>query len=142
MTLPEKYTVGRTDLVLRTSRLEDDIPAAEREEANRVLEAKIAQHKPEAVCFVSKGTYATVYKAKHRSPLNVNKFKWGWQDGEVLGRCERYPGARVYVVPSTSGRVTAPSRPEQDEIWKKLGSWVKERRTAREADTKVTDSNH
>lgn len=131
VTLPERYNVGRTDLILRVSRREDDIPPSERAAATRELDAKVAEYRPEAICFVSKGTWAIVHKAKHGKALNQAKFSWGWQKGERMGRCKGFEGARVFVIPSTSGLVTEPTRPVQAEIWEKLGRWVNERRAAR-----------
>ncbi|RPA84549.1 DNA glycosylase, partial [Ascobolus immersus RN42] len=130
--LPEKYQVGRTDLILRTSRLESDIPENERLEAWRVLEEKIRRLKPEAVCVLSKGTWKMMYQGIYgRQMREQDGWEWGWQEGQRIGAEDGWLGSKVWVMPSTSGRVTVPRKEVQEGMWRELGKWVHERRIAR-----------
>lgn len=126
--------MGRTDLILRTSRLESDIPDAERVEAMRILEDKVRRYRPEAVCVLSKGTWKMMYLAKFGRALKDSEpWEWGWQEGIRIGEDEDagWEGARVWIMPSTSGRVTLPPKKVQEGMWMKLGEWVGERRRER-----------
>src|SRR5690606_25493712 len=66
-------------------------------------------------------------------------WEWGWQEGQRIGAVDekdsedgkRWEGSKVWVMPSTSGGVTVPTKVVQDGMWVELGKWVSARRKAR-----------
>lgn len=105
-----------------------------------LLEDKIRRWRPEAVCIVGKGIWESVYRTRYGGRLGGRGWEYGWQEGEWLGGVEgeggegegegSWQGARVFVVPSTSGLVTI-NQEKMRGIWKVLGDWVAERRAER-----------
>lgn len=112
------------------------------------------KYRAEAVCIVGKGIWESIYRVRHNgAKVDSKKFSYGWQgDEQNMGQIEKgarldadgnfvtenatvvekdgWGGARVYVVPSTSGLVTIPQA-TQREVWGKLGEWVNKRREER-----------
>lgn len=100
-----------------------------------ICEAKIRKWRPESVCIVGKGIWESIWRAKHGGEkLGKKDFVWGWQvDKERFGAVpeDGYEGARVFVVPSTSGLVAGYSMEFKKATWKELGDWVQKRRAER-----------
>lgn len=92
-----------------------------------VVEDKIRQYKPSAVCVVGKGIWDAIYERKHFGTKVGKDFKFGWQPIR-MGVDKDWDGARCFVTPSTSGRVAAYSREFQEILWKELGTWVRQER--------------
>lgn len=95
-----------------------------------IVEEKIREYKPSAVCVVGKGIWDAIYERKNFGRKVGSEFKFGWQTGVKMGVGEEgeWSGARVFVTPSTSGRVAAYSREFQEVLWKELGKWVMQER--------------
>lgn len=100
-----------------------------------LLEKKIRDFKPEAVCIVGKGIWDTIYKVKTGKTLKANVFKYGWQDEELwLGRTVNEngslssAGSRTYVTTTTSGLAAGMTPAQKLEIWKPLGDWFQDKR--------------
>ena len=104
-----------------------------------ILEEKIRNIKPEAVCIVGKSIWETIWKVKKGKKLGKEDFHWGWQDDEMwLGRevnehgHVKWPGSRTFVTTSTSGLAASLTPAEKLAIWTPLGEWFSARRKERE----------
>ncbi|KAL3472144.1 uracil-DNA glycosylase-like protein [Aspergillus californicus] len=129
--LPELYNVGNTNIVERPTRDASMLTKAEMDAGVPILEAKIADRKPEAVCLVGKGIWESVWRARKGKGIRKEEFRYGWQDeSENMGRCEGWDGARVFVATTTSGLAAGMSPAEKQAVWNELGSWVVGRREA------------
>ncbi len=141
--LPRLYALGNTNIVERPTKDAAELSKAEMAAGTAVLEEKVWEHKPEAVCIVGKGIWEAIWRWRHGKNPTATQFKYGWQDAsENMGRTrgdeeERdaqgkvWLGARVFVTTSTSG-LSASTRPaEKEAIWKPFGEWVQTRRAAR-----------
>jgi thymine-DNA glycosylase len=92
------------------------------------LEAKVRKWRPQAVCVVGKGIWDAIYERKTRGGKVGKEFRFGWQGWRMGEEVGEWKGARVFVTPSTSGRVAAYSREFQEVLWKELGDWVRAER--------------
>ncbi|CUS15133.1 unnamed protein product [Tuber aestivum] len=133
--LPRKYSLGNTNLVARATLNQAELSKDEMDGRVELTEEKIRRWKPESVCIVGKGIWESIYRAKNNgAKIPKDKFVWGWQSDENrfgVDAEEGYPGARVFVVPSTSGLVAGYSMQFKKDIWKVLGDWVQMRRKER-----------
>ncbi|TWT05345.1 G/U mismatch-specific DNA glycosylase [Planococcus sp. CPCC 101016] len=82
---------GLTNIVARPTKEAAEISKEEYAEGAKLLEQKIRQFRPKAVCFVGKGVYQQFSKRK--------SVPWGVQKEPVI------PGIVEYVAPSSSGLV-------------------------------------
>ncbi|PGG96381.1 hypothetical protein AJ80_09836 [Polytolypa hystricis UAMH7299] len=128
--LPQLYNIGNTNIVSRPTRDASQLSRAEMEAGVPVLEGKIAQNKPEAVCIVGKSIWETIWRVKRGKKMGKGEFRYGWQDeGDNMGRVEGgWGGARVFVATTTSGLAAGMSMAEKEAVWKELGEWVSQRR--------------
>jgi len=133
--LPRLYSMGNTNIVARPSRDAAELSKAEMAEGTPVLEAKIAEFRPEAVCIVGKGIWEAVWRWRYQRGMRKGEFRYGWQDErERMGVCEGWEGARVFVATSTSGLSASTKPAEKEAIWKPFGEWVQMRRRERARD--------
>ena len=159
--LPEKYSLGNTNIVSRATRDGSALSKEEMVAGAGVLDEKMRQWKPETVCLVGKSIWEAVWKWKHGRAIKKEEFRYGFQDAkENMGRQqqkkkrtggffgvekggektgeddgegeERWDGARVFVATSTSGLAASLSLREKQEIWAELGGAVQRRREERE----------
>ncbi|KAI5843926.1 uracil-DNA glycosylase-like protein [Morchella snyderi] len=128
--LPAVYSLGLTNLVERASVGQADLSRAEMAAGVAVCEAKLRRWRPESVCIVGKGIWEAIWQARRGRRLTKEQFVWGWQE-EKWGAGQGWEGARVYVVPSTSGLVAGISMEFKTECWRTLGDWVQMRRRER-----------
>ncbi|RDW65816.1 uncharacterized protein DSM5745_09555 [Aspergillus mulundensis] len=129
--LPELYNVGNTNIVERPTRDASMLSKAEMDAGVPVLEAKIAEKKPAAVCLVGKSIWESVWRARKGRNIKKEEFRYGWQDGaENMGRTEEWEGAKVFVATTTSGLAAGMSYAEKLAVWEELGTWVGSRREA------------
>ncbi|PUU75578.1 uracil-DNA glycosylase-like protein [Tuber borchii] len=142
--LPRKYSLGNTNLVARATMNQAELSKEEMDGRVDLTEEKIRKWKPESVCIVGKGIWESIYRAKNNgAKIPKGKFVWGWQsDEDRFGADveEGYPGARVFVVPSTSGLVAGYSMQFKKDIWRVLGDWVQMRRKERGETAPRTDN--
>jgi len=98
-----------------------------------IIERKIAEFKPEAVCIVGKGIWEVIYKVKTGKALEKGQFQYGWQDERLwLGQSvadeqtgtEAWKGARTFVSSTTSGLAASTTPAQKLAIWKPLGDWI------------------
>lgn len=130
--LPALYGMGNTNIVARPSRDAAELSKAEMAEGTPVLEAKIREFRPEAVCIVGKGIWEAVWRWRYQRGMRKGEFRYGWQDeGERMGVCEGWDGARVFVSTSTSGLSASTKPHEKEAIWRPFGEWVQMRRRER-----------
>lgn len=129
------YGIGNTNLCERPTRAGDGLGKEEQEEGVSIIERKLRDFRPEAVCIVGKGIWEVIWKVKTGKKLTNNDFRWGWQDDHMwLGRqdgttsTESWEGARTFVTTSTSGLAASLRPQEKLEIWRPLGEWFTERR--------------
>jgi thymine-DNA glycosylase len=125
--LPEMYNVGITNLIARPTRCASELSRSEMLLNVDVVESKIREYRPRAVCVVGKGIWEIIYERKHLGRKLGREFVFGWQ-GEPAGKEDKWEGAMCFVTPSTSGRVASYSRQFQEGLWAELGEWVKEQR--------------
>ena len=97
-----------------------------------ILEQKIGEKRPEAVCLVGKSIWEAIWRVKKGRNITKGEFKYGWQAesdnmGIVKGP-DGWGGARVFVGTTTSGLATSMSPEEKERIWRELGVWVEKRR--------------
>jgi thymine-DNA glycosylase len=124
--------LGNTNLVSRPSRDVAELSKTEMSAGTPVLEAKVREYRPEAVCIVGKAIWEAVWRWRKGRGMRKEEFRYGWQgDGENLGKTEGWEGARVFVATSTSGLSAGMSWAEKVEVWKGFGEWVGKRRSER-----------
>ncbi|WKA55589.1 G/U mismatch-specific DNA glycosylase [Planococcus shixiaomingii] len=99
---------GLTNIVARPTREAAEISKEEYAEGAALLEQKIKQYRPKAVCFVGKGVYQEFSKKR--------TIQWGVQEESVI------PGVIEYVAPSSSGLVRIKQR-DIVEIYKGLNKF-------------------
>jgi len=80
--MPERFSLGLTNIVSRPSRNGAELSKAEMDEGVAVLEAKCAQWQPEAVCIVGKSIWESIFRVRKGRALKKGEFSYGWQDGE------------------------------------------------------------
>ncbi|KAF2148365.1 DNA glycosylase, partial [Myriangium duriaei CBS 260.36] len=127
--LPRLYALGNTNIVARPTRDAGQLSKEELAAGTPILEAKIAEYRPEAVCVVGKGIWEAIWRWRKGKNPSKEEFRYGWQaEEERMGRGGGWDGARVFVTTSTSG-LSAGLRPaEKEAIWKPFGDWVAQRR--------------
>ncbi|OJI91337.1 hypothetical protein ASPTUDRAFT_38313 [Aspergillus tubingensis CBS 134.48] len=127
--LPELYNIGNTNIVERPTRDASMLSKKEMDAGVPILEAKVREKRPEAVCLVGKSIWEAVWRVKVGRGIRKEEFRYGWQDeGMNMGRVEGWEGARVFVATTTSGLAAGMSVMEKREVWDELGRWVVERR--------------
>ncbi|KAL6722354.1 uracil DNA N-glycosylase Thp1 [Lecanora helva] len=156
--LPEKYSLGNTNIVSRATRDGSELSKEEMVAGAGVLDEKMRKWRPEVVCLVGKGIWEAVWKWKYGRGIRKEEFSYGFQDRrENMGRVKGvsgffkgvkkggkqidgdgdggsgkiWDGARVFVATSTSGLAATLSMKEKEEIWAELGGWVERRREER-----------
>ena len=112
-----------------------ELSKSEMDQGVAVLEEKIRKWRPESVAIVGKSIWESIWRVRHGRNCGKNDFKYGWQDDtERMGRIvagdgdDGWPGARVFVVTTTSMLAVGMTRSEKEAVWRGLGEWVKQRR--------------
>ncbi|KAL6904682.1 uracil-DNA glycosylase-like protein [Trichoderma evansii] len=131
--MPERYSLGLTNIVARPSRNGAELSKQEMDDGVALLEEKARKWRPESMCVVGKSIWESIWRVRHGSPVG-KAFKYGWQDeSENMGIIKgEWAGAKVFVATSTSGLAASMSPAEKQAVWNQLGSWVKTRRGERE----------
>ncbi|KAJ5272998.1 hypothetical protein N7478_008123 [Penicillium angulare] len=132
--LPDLYSVGNTNIVVRPTRDAQMLSKAEMDEGVSILEQKIAAQRPEAVCLVGKSIWEAVFRVRYGRAMKKDEFQYGWQDpSENMGRLPgvEWKGARIFVATTTSGLAAGMSLKEKEGIWAELGAWVVQCRAER-----------
>ena len=104
-----EFGIGLTDVVKQWSRSSSDLATDHYRCGARVLEEKLQRVAPRVVAFNGKGAYEGCTGRPSRL-------------GPARGRLA---GARVFVLPSTSGRNGSLTRAAKLEYFKRLSRWVK-----------------
>ena len=104
--LPSLYQLGFTNLTSRATRSASDLTLSEQRDNIPVLKAKIERYRPKVACFIGKGIYE-IYSRKKCNELGLQDESCAvpWANGE--GR------SLIFVMPSTSGIVTAYQKPDK-----------------------------
>ncbi|KAF3903458.1 hypothetical protein ABW20_dc0105010 [Dactylellina cionopaga] len=133
--LPTEFNLGTTNIVSRPTASQAELSLEEMDDGVAELERKCRQYRPESVCLVGKAIWESVWRSRHGGKkMTKAEFKFGWQNkSEDMGVDKKngYPGAKVYVVTSTSGLVAGYSMDFKVQLWKELGDWVNQRRAER-----------
>ncbi|KAI8645636.1 uracil-DNA glycosylase-like protein [Parasitella parasitica] len=113
--MPALFRLGFTNLTARTTRRQSDLSLAEQREGIPVLNHKFESLRPRVACFVGKGIFE-IYSGKKCSIMGLqpkeHNVKWLSRDGE---------GETVmFVMPSTSGIVSAYQRPQKLKFFQEL----------------------
>lgn len=104
--LPARYRLGFTNLTARTTRKQSDLSVAEQSEGIPILRNKLATLRPRVACFVGKGIYEIYSKQKCKVlglQSETHSVPWENNEGETV----------IFVMPSTSGLVTAYKKPDK-----------------------------
>ncbi|KAK9322539.1 uracil-DNA glycosylase-like protein [Lipomyces orientalis] len=124
--LPMDWNLGITNLISRTTAEQSELSKDEMVHSAGELESKLRRFRPSAICVVGKGIWEAIYRYKAGKSLKQDQFKFGWQDMDEIRFGAQASGCpKVFVVPSTSGRVAAYSRTMKAELWKDLGQYVR-----------------
>ncbi|KAK9372046.1 uracil-DNA glycosylase-like protein [Lipomyces chichibuensis] len=124
--LPMDWSLGITNLISRTTAEQSELSKDEMVRSAGELESKLRCLRPSAICIVGKGIWEAIYRFKAGKSLKQEQFKFGWQDlDEFQFAAQAGDSPKVFVVPSTSGRVAAYSRSMKAELWKDLGEYIK-----------------
>ncbi|KAI8973458.1 uracil-DNA glycosylase-like protein [Mycotypha africana] len=110
--MPARYRLGFTNLTARTTRRASDLTLKEQQEGIPVLNEKLEKYRPRVACFVGKGIYE-IYsnqKCKVMGLQHGRSIPWPTGDGETI----------FYVMPSTSGIVSAYQRPQRIQFFQDL----------------------
>ncbi|KNC96036.1 mismatch-specific thymine-DNA glycosylate (mug) [Spizellomyces punctatus DAOM BR117] len=102
---PADFSIGFTNIVSRPTRGSSDLSMKEMSAGADPLYAKITTFRPKVCCFVGKGVYEAFSGKK--------KFELGLQ-------AEKVGATALFVVPSTSGRVSAYSKEDKLLLFKEL----------------------
>jgi TDG/mug DNA glycosylase family protein len=148
--LPRLYSMGNTNLVSRPTKDAAELSKAEQIANTPVLDAKIREFRPEAVCIVGKSIWEMIWTYRYGKKPKKEEFSYGWQDEKhnmgllpLEGEDETpdadaddgWKGSRVFVATSTSGLSASLKPAEKEAIWKPFGEWVQKRREERKAES-------
>lgn len=130
--LPSLYNIGNTNIVSRPTKDGSELSKEEMNAGVAILEQKIGENRPEAVCIVGKSIWEAIWRVKKGKAIKKEEFKYGWQEdannmGIVKGE-GGWKGARVFVGTTTSGLAASMSKEEKERVWKELGVWVEAKR--------------
>jgi len=106
------FGLGLTDMVKRWSRSANELKASDFRRGVPRLEKKLRRAAPRVVAFNGKTAYQKFNGRSSRS-LQI-----GWQS-------QLFAGARIFVLPSTSGRNASLTRAEKRDAFRRLAKWVK-----------------
>ena len=130
--------MGHTNIVSRPTKDASELSKAEMDAGVPVLEAKIKECRPEAVCIVGKGIWESCFRVRHGRAMRKGEFEYGWQgEGERMGvlregdEDDGWGGSRVFVATTTSGLAAGMRPAEKEKVWRELGGWVEKRREER-----------
>jgi double-stranded uracil-DNA glycosylase len=101
-----EFGIGLTDLVKRATRGMDEIPREDYAEGRVLLAQKLAAHRPQLIAFNGKMVY---------EKFSGRPCKLGLQE-------ETLYGARVFVLPSTSGRNASADRGVKTRYFRELAA--------------------
>ncbi|KAI9280454.1 uracil-DNA glycosylase-like protein [Sporodiniella umbellata] len=114
--LPKRYRLGLTNLSARTTKRMSDLSLAEQREGIPLLNDKIKEYRPRVACFIGKGIYE-IYSNKKCSELGLQTditVPWLNGKGETV----------IFVIPSTSGLVSAYKKPDRVRFFQELTDTV------------------
>ncbi|KAI9252077.1 uracil-DNA glycosylase-like protein [Helicostylum pulchrum] len=115
--LPSLYRLGFTNLTARTTRKASDLSLGEQKDGIPVLDTKIETLRPRVACFVGKGIYEIYSKKKCKvMGLQDQVIPWLTGEGETV----------IFVMPSTSGIVTAYLKPDKIKFFQELNKVANE----------------
>ncbi|CAO3654261.1 unnamed protein product [Cunninghamella echinulata] len=120
--LTTQYKLGMTNLSHRTTRQQSDLTMDEQKQNIPLLTEKIATYRPKIACFIGKGIYEIYAKKKITSlGLQPTNDAIPWK----LDNDNRKSGhTLIFVMPSTSGRVSAYHKSDKLKFFKQLCSVV------------------
>ncbi|KAI8081288.1 uracil-DNA glycosylase-like protein [Halteromyces radiatus] len=112
VTMTAEFNLGITNLSARTTRRASDLTLAEQRENAPLLTEKISKYRPRVACFVGKGIYE-IYLGKTKGikmGLQPNTIPWSNGKGAT----------KLFVMPSTSGIVSAYQKKDKLEFFQQL----------------------
>ncbi|GLB39381.1 putative uracil DNA glycosylase superfamily protein [Lyophyllum shimeji] len=130
-TLPERFSLGLTNLVDRPTAEQNELSAAEQSAAVPTLMAKVALYRPRILCFVGLDIAKRVQKElglpKKVEGTKLGQSKQGLQAYKVV--YSDTSGARetlFYALPSTSARVVEFQKPEKVKLFTALKEFLEQ----------------
>ena len=113
-----EYDIGLTNLCDRTSREANELSRAELAEGAAALRRKLLEYAPRVVCFNGMGIYDSFVQVLD-APAGANKAARRRKTAPGL-QPERLGDARMFVVPSSSGRTAAYPRAVKLDYYQQL----------------------
>ncbi len=113
-----EFGLGLTDVVKRWSKSSNDLRAADFRKGNPELAAKLHRVAPRAIAFNGKVAYE----------------KFSGRPARLGLQAERFEGAPVFVLPSTSGRNASLTRAGKLTYFRQLARWLSHHGSADYAD--------
>ncbi|KAK9461795.1 uracil-DNA glycosylase-like protein [Lipomyces oligophaga] len=145
--LPQNWDLGITNLVSRPTAEQSELSQEEMVAGTPSLEAKLIAHSPEIVCIVGKGIWESIYKFKTGRKLISSEFTFGFQSdygfdfASANSKSSKIVSKpKIFVIPSTSGRVAAYSRAMKSELWAQLGNEIQLVRRSRQENVRESAS--
>jgi TDG/mug DNA glycosylase family protein len=78
-TLPERFSLGNTNIVARPSRNGAELSKGEMDAGVAILEEKCRRYRPEVVCVVGKSIWESIFRVWRGRSLKKDEFAYGWQ---------------------------------------------------------------
>ncbi|RDB18649.1 G/T mismatch-specific thymine DNA glycosylase [Hypsizygus marmoreus] len=128
-TMPERFSLGLTNLVDRATAEQSELSAEEQAAGVPAFLSKVARYRPRVVCFIGLGIAKVVHTQlrlpKEIKGVKVEKPKEGLQVYKMVysdadGSEARISETLFYAIPSTSGRVVTPQRAKKVEMFANL----------------------
>jgi len=111
----KKYRIGFTDLVKRSTRMGNELHAADYRKWSPVLKEKLIKFQPNIAWFHGKGTYQNYLKYAEGKKIN---FRWGAQSYRI-GK------TRVFVTPNPSPANAKFSLDDLIKSYNRLAKYIK-----------------
>ncbi|KAI8329418.1 uracil-DNA glycosylase-like protein [Chlamydoabsidia padenii] len=115
--LTTEYGLGITNLSPRTTRKATDLTLAEQRANAPALARKLATYRPRVACFVGKGIYDIFSGKKRGVTMGLQPDTIPWSNGQGQ--------TKLFVMPSTSGIVSAYQKPDKLKFFKMVADLVK-----------------
>ncbi|ORX49913.1 DNA glycosylase [Hesseltinella vesiculosa] len=113
VTMAKEFGLGITNLTARTTRSASDLTRKEQRDNAPALTEKIRCYRPKVACFVGKGIYE-LYAGKKAKDVHL-----GLQSETVLWANGK-GHTQLFVMPSTSGIVSAYQKPDKLRFFQQL----------------------
>ncbi|KAI9251935.1 uracil-DNA glycosylase-like protein [Phascolomyces articulosus] len=122
--LPTLYRLGITNLTMRSSQKASDLTLKEQRKGIPILTAKFRKYRPKVACFVGKGIYE-IYMGEKCKQMGLQTKIIPWNDNDDDPKDKE--STQLFVMPSTSGIVSAYQKPDKIKFFQQLCQVVNKR---------------